>query len=74
MHFSFKTVIKLLQHGLPASLSVFDFIQAGFHMVGKLQVNNIAEVILHEACDHFAQRRRLQIFALFDHIIMGCNG
>ena len=43
-------------------------------MVCKLQIDDVAEVILHKACDNLPKRCRLEVLALLHDVVMGGDG
>ena len=65
---SVKTVIEVMQYRFPRRFSLFDRIERFFHTRGKLGVNDLGELILHQSRHHFAERRGTQVLPLFDHI------
>ena len=68
-HFLFKVLIERFKHRAPVGLAALDAVQLTLHLVGELQIDDIAEMLLHQSRHHLAQRRGAEIFAFFDHVV-----
>ena len=61
-HFPMETLVKICQNGMPLAFACLHIVQLGFHVGGKLHIDDVLEMIHHKAGDHLAQGRGCQAF------------
>ena len=74
LHLLAEVLVEIAQDLLPVLFAILDFVQAALHVGGEGIVHDVLELVLHQARDHLAQRRRVEVLAVLDHILPVHNG
>ena len=69
-----KVFIILAQHVLPRHLAGLDLVEVRLHVGGELQIDDVAEVLLHHLGHDDAEIRRAQVAPLLDNIVAAEDG
>ena len=69
-----KVLIILAQHILPRHLAGLDLVEVRLHVGGELQIDDVAEILLHHLGHDDAKIRRAQVTPLLDDIVAAENG
>ena len=74
IHLPAEVPVEIGEDVAPLCLAVLDAVKLLLHLVCELQVDDIGKVLFHKPGDNSAERRGLEVLALFYNIVMGSDG
>ena len=69
-----EALVELFEDPFPVNFTLFDLVELGFHAGGKLDVDNILEMLHHQPVDDLAERRGRQAFFDLLNVFTVLNG